>query len=79
MVTYIPTTDGDLMQIHEGREVGRLGVKLAPDTQDLFAASPEMLEALKALTAWASMMGGWEAPAWDAARAAIAKATGQKE
>jgi hypothetical protein len=57
MVTYRAMTDGDLMQIHEGREVGRLGVKLAPDTQDLFVAAPEMLAALKDVTDEGSQAG----------------------
>ena len=75
MVTYQAMTDGDLMQIHEGREVGRLGVKLAPDTQDLFVAAPEVLAALKevlGLFEWAES-GGPEEQAYDRARAAIEK------
>lgn len=76
MVTYLAMIDGDLMQIHEGREVGRLGVKLAPDTQDLFAAAPEVLAALREvldLFEWEES-GGLQEQAYDRARAAIEKA-----
>ena len=41
----------------------------------LIAAAPDLLEALESLEIWASMMGGWEAPCWNQARLAIAKAT----
>ena len=50
-LTYEPTTDGDLMQILDGRELSTLGVRLSPDTADLFAASPLMLRALRAVEA----------------------------
>lgn len=42
----------------------------------LIAAAPELLAALKALVEWAAFTGGWEAPCWDDARAAIKKAEG---
>jgi hypothetical protein len=66
------------MQIHEGKEIGRLGVRLSPDTQDLFAAAPALLEALKevlGLFEW-DESGGPEERAYDKARAAINKAEG---
>jgi hypothetical protein len=58
-------------------------VALAPGDWDLFAAAPEMLEALKALNA--SCWGGCsctdpsdeENAAWDLAESAIAKAEGR--
>lgn len=39
-------------------------------------AAPAMLEALRDLVEWAERTGGWEAPCWDRARDAIAKAGG---
>jgi hypothetical protein len=36
----------------------------------------ELLEALEGLMRWERELGGWEAPAWEAARAAILKARG---
>ena len=47
VVRYEPTPQNDLMQVYEGREVGTLGVQLGPDTADLFAASPELLDAVQ--------------------------------
>jgi len=85
MVTYQAMTDGDLMQIHEGREVGRLGVKLAPDTQNLFVAAPEMLEVIREVlfaaenSPDAQTLSDCIADGIPIYRAAIAKATGQKE
>lgn len=81
MVTYRPTSDGDLMQIHEGKEIGRLGVRLSPDTQDLFAAAPEMLEALKHALSEYEVQLQIEAdgnPTVERMRAAINKAEGKK-
>jgi hypothetical protein len=43
----------------------------------LVAAAPDLLSAMQALTEWANQMGGWEAPAWGKARAAIDKAQGK--
>ena len=40
----------------------------------LIAAAPSLYEALRDLIAWEQEQGGWEAPAWDRARAALAKA-----
>lgn len=40
-------------------------------------AVTEVVEALKGLIEWASEMGGWEAPVWDRARAALAKLKGE--
>ncbi len=80
MVTYLAMIDGDLMQIHEGREVGRLGVKLAPDTQNLFVAAPGLLEALREvldLFEW-SESDGPEERAYDKAVAAINQAEGKE-
>ena len=37
-------------------------------------AAPELLAALEELLEWESRMGGWDAPCWEQARAAIAKA-----
>ncbi len=76
MVTYRPTSDGDLMQIHEGKEVGLLGVKLAPDTQDLFAAAPAMLEALKQI-AHKARTGEGNFNVADLADSAVARAEGK--
>jgi hypothetical protein len=52
-IRYKPTVDNDLMQIVDGEEVGTLGVRLAPDTADLFARAPEMEIELAALRAQA--------------------------
>jgi hypothetical protein len=38
-------------------------------------AALQMLAALKGLAEWAAMMGGWEAPVWQAAQDAIKAAT----
>lgn len=43
----------------------------------LIAAAPELLAALRALLEWEALMGGWEAPAWSQAHAAVAKAAGR--
>ena len=50
-VQYRPTADGDLMQVYKNREVGTLGVRLAPDTASLFAAAPDLLVACHAARA----------------------------
>lgn len=42
----------------------------------LIAAAPELLEAVYQLVQWADCMGGFEAPQWGRARAALAKAKG---
>ena len=42
----------------------------------LHVAAPDLLEALEQLLEWESRMGGWGAPCWEQAHAAIAKATG---
>lgn len=47
MLTYRVTPENDLMQVYNGEDVGTLGVRLAPDTAALFAASPKMLRALE--------------------------------
>ena len=47
----------------------------APDHARLIAAAPAMREALGELLTWAEMMGGWDAPAWGAARKAFKAAT----
>ena len=94
MVTYRAMSDGDLMQIHEDREVGRLGVKLAPDTQNLFVAAPGLLEALRkaeylimglppawkmdGLDSWKLEYEKLSSEALMAARAAIAQAEGKE-
>lgn len=44
-IEYRVEVDNDLMQIVDGEEVGKMGLKLAPDTADLFAAAPELLDA----------------------------------
>ena len=41
-IKYIVTAESDLMQVVDGVEVGTLGVRLAPDTADLFASAPEL-------------------------------------
>lgn len=45
-----------------------------PDNAPVIAAAPDLLAALKALQAWAEHTGGWEAPCWAQADAAVAKA-----
>ncbi len=42
----------------------------------LCAAAPELYAALEGLLAWEQEQGGWEAPAWQRARAALGKAGG---
>jgi len=51
------------------------GVSLSPDPlhDNAFA----LLQAAKAVKEWEAMMGGWEAPCWDALDAAIAKCEGR--
>ena len=41
------------------------------------ATVSELLAALEGLLEWESRMGGWDAPCWEQARAAIAKASPQ--
>ena len=41
------------------------------------AAEADLLAALEELLEWESRMGGWDAPCWEQARAAIAKASPQ--
>lgn len=43
----------------------------------LIASAPKMLEALKGLIEWESIMGGFDSERWTEARNAIAKATGE--
>ena len=50
-IRYKPTVENDLMQIVDGREVGVLGIRVGPDTADLFARAPEMEEELADLKA----------------------------
>jgi len=42
----------------------------------LAAEAPAMLTALDLLLGWADMMGGWEAPEWEHARAIVKRARG---
>lgn len=42
----------------------------------LIASAPKMLEALKSLIEWESIMGGFDSERWTEARAAIAQAEG---
>ncbi len=76
-IRYRVTPQNDLMQLHEGREVGVLGVRLAPDTASLFAAAPDMLEALGPFASFACDEPHVGEPECHncIARAAIAKAT----
>lgn len=48
-IRYRPMADNDLMQILDGEEIGPLGVRLSPDTADLFAAAPNMVGVLLGL------------------------------
>ena len=53
------------------------------DTKDaeanarLIAAAPEMKQALGELLEWATLMGGWDSPAWERAQRAYNKAEGR--
>ena len=49
------------------------------EDSQLIAAAPALLDSLKELTDWAAQMGGWESPAWERARAAVAQAQGRKQ
>lgn len=44
----------------------------------LIAAAPDLRDALIELMEWNAFMGNFDAPCWDKARAAIAKAGGAK-
>ena len=60
-------------------DVANLASMLPPRTtenQALIAAAPDLLAVLERLEIWAGFMGGFEAPAWDDARAVIARAKG---
>jgi hypothetical protein len=54
-------------------ECGALAYIDTPETRARGAAE-DLLAALEALQAWAATMGGWEAPCWQKADVAIAKA-----
>ena len=43
----------------------------------LIAAAPEMKQALGDLLEWATLMGGWDSPAWERAQQAYNKAEGR--
>lgn len=50
-IYYRPTISNDLMQVINGVEVGTLGIRLSPDTADLFAKAPCMKEEIEKLRA----------------------------
>jgi hypothetical protein len=47
------------------------------DNARLIAAAPEMKQALGDLLEWATLMGGWDSPAWERAQQAYNKAEGR--
>lgn len=55
---------------------GSLQFPLTVQQCPMHAAAPALLDSLKELTDWAAQMGGWESPAWERARAAVAQAEG---
>ena len=62
-------SDGDLVALAAGTANARFIVQAVNAHEELLAALEELLE-------WESRMGGWDAPCWEKARAAIAKAKG---
>ena len=54
------------------------GRHLFGDHAALIAAAPDLLAVLTRLMEWDARMGSFDAPVWDDARAAIAKARGEE-